>query len=73
MKLKKSSVPSGAQGGAAIAERFRIDGDPNASQPASGPSKAAATTVFIFGLIAFGIMTAITVMMYVNWELVKLQ
>ena len=73
MKLKKSSVPSAAPGGAAIAERFRIDGDPREAAAPSGPSKAAATTVFVFGLIATGIMVAITVMMYVNWELVKLQ
>jgi len=70
MKLKKSSVPSG---GAAIAERFRIDGDPRASSSAAAPSKAAATTAFIFGLIATGIMIAITTMMYVNWSLISPQ
>ena len=70
MKLKKSSVPST---GATIAERYRIDGDLNASAGAAGPSKAAATTVFIFGLIATGIMVAITTMMYVNWSLISLQ
>ena len=70
MKLKKSSVPSG---GAAIAERFRIDGDPNASAAPAAPSTAAATTVFIFGLIATGIMAAITVMMYVNWSIISLR
>ncbi len=69
MKLKKSSVPSG---GAAIAERYRIDADPNATV-AAGPSKAAATTVFVFGLIAFGIMAVVTGMMYVNWSLISLQ
>ena len=70
MKLKKSSVPSG---GAAIADRFKLDGDPRASNAPAAPSKAAATTVFIFGLIAIGIMAAITTMMYVNWSLISLQ
>ena len=70
MKLKKSSVPSG---GAAIAERFRIDGDSGASKSAAAPSKVAATTVFIFGLIAFGIMAAIVGMEYVDWSLTSLQ
>ncbi len=70
MKLKKSSVPSG---GAAIAERYRLDGDPNASSVSAAPSKAAATTVFVFGLITVGIMAAITGMMYVNWSLISMQ
>lgn len=70
MKLKKSSVPSG---GAAIAERFRIDGDPNASAAPAAPSKAAATTVFIFALITIGLMVVVTGMMYVNWSLISLQ
>ena len=67
MKLKKSSVPSG---GAAIAERFRIDGDPRASKGAAAPSKAAATTAFIFAMIAIGIMSGIVAMMCLNWSLI---
>ena len=68
MKLKKSSVPSAVPGGAAIADRFRLDGDPRASNASSAPSSVAATTVFIFGLITVFIMAVITGMMYVNWD-----
>ena len=70
MKLKKSSVPSGD---AVIAERFRLDADTNSSNMSAAPSKAAATTVFVFGLIATLIMVVITGMMYVNWSLISPQ
>ena len=69
MKLKKTSVPSAAPGGAAIAERFRLDADSRAGKN-DGPSKASATTAFVFGFIALVIMAVITCMMYVNWSVI---
>ena len=70
MKLKLSSVPTDTT---ATADPFRLDAVSSASNAPAAPSKAAATTVFVFGLIALCIMVAITGMMYVNWSLISPQ
>lgn len=71
MKIKKSksaAAPAGA-GGAAIADRFKLD--PVASGPAyKGPTvgKTASLCAVIAGIISFGLVGALTFVIYKHWE-----
>lgn len=62
--------PSGAEGagGAAIADRFKLDPvDANANRNGT-VSKKSAMTALIFGLIALAITITLTVTIYKHWE-----
>ena len=66
-KMMKTPASEGA-GGAAIADRFKLD-PVDTTAPRNGYiSKKAATTALVFGLIAFVITVSLTVMIYKHWE-----
>ena len=72
MKIKKTKMmktpASEGAGGAAIADRFKLD-PVDTTAPRNGYiSKKAATTALVFGLIAFVITVTLTVMIYKHWE-----
>ena len=73
MKIKKTKVmkaPGGeGAGGAAIADRFKLDPVATTAAPRNGSiSKTAATTALVFGLIALAVTVTLTVMIYKHWE-----
>ena len=63
----KAPGPEGA-GGAAIADRFKLDPVDTAANRAGTVSKKSAMTALIFGLIALGITVALTLTIYKHWE-----
>ena len=63
----KAPGPEGA-GGAAIADRFKLDPVDPAASRAGTVSKKSAMTALIFGLIALGITVALTLTIYKHWE-----
>ena len=72
MKIKKTKMmktpASEGAGGAAIADRFKLD-PVDTTAPRNGYiSKKAATTALVFGLIAFVITVSLTVLIYKHWE-----
>lgn len=72
MKIKKTKTikapSSEGAGGAAIADRFKLE-PVDTTAPRNGYiSKNAATTALVFGLIAFVITVTLTVMIYKHWE-----
>ena len=72
MKIKKTKMmktpASEGAGGAAIADRFKLD-PVDTTAPRNGYiSKKAATTALVFGLIAVVITVSLTVMIYKHWE-----
>lgn len=71
MKIKKSmSAPAPAgTGGATIADRFKLDAV--ASGPAyKGPTagKTASMCALIAGIISFGLIGALTWVLYMHWD-----
>lgn len=75
MKIKKTKMmktpASEGVGGAAIADRFKLD-PVDTTAPRNGYiSKKAATTALVFGLIAFVITVTLTVMIYKHWEFLR--
>ncbi|MBR3957403.1 MAG: hypothetical protein IKJ89_06095 [Kiritimatiellae bacterium] len=75
MKIKKTKMmktpASEGAGGAAIADRFKLE-PVDATAPRHGYiSKSAATTALVFGLIAFVITVTLTVMIYKHWEFLR--
>lgn len=71
MKIKKSitkPAPAGT-GGAAIADRFRLD--PVAAGPAyKGPTigRGASLAALIAGFIGLGLALSLTIMLYLHWD-----
>ena len=55
-------------GGAAIADRFKLDPVDNAASRAGTVSKKSATTALIFGLIALAVTIALTATIYQHWN-----
>ena len=55
-------------GGAAIADRFKLDPVDPAASRAGTVSKKSATTALIFGLIALAVTIALTVTIYQHWN-----
>ena len=72
MKIKKPMTvkASGAEGagGAAIADRFKLEPVDNAASRAGTVGKKSAMVALIFGLIALGITVALTLTIYKHWE-----
>ena len=69
-KTKPMKVAGGeGAGGAAIADRFKLDPVDTTAAPRNGCiSKTAATTALVFGLIALAVTVTLTVMIYKHWE-----
>ena len=72
MKIKKPMTvkAQGAEGagGAAIADRFKLDPVDTTAGSDATISKQSAMTALIFGLIALGITVALTLTIYKHWE-----
>ena len=76
MKLKNSSDPETAAtvpaiGRAAIADRFKLDVDPNAGRSPNGVGKTSATVALVGSLLAIALMGVVTWLLYMNWELIR--
>ncbi len=69
MKIKKSKVaPTGGAGGAAIADRFKLDA---VSGPAyKGPTigKTASLVALIAGFISLALAASVTILLYLHWD-----
>ena len=57
-------------GGAIIADRFKLDVDPNANKP-QAPAGGAVIGALICSVIALALVAATAALMYMNWELIK--
>ena len=70
MKIKKPMKTAGgeAAGGAAIADRFKLDPAATGAAPAGTVSKKSAMTALIFGLIALAVTVTLTITIYKHWE-----
>ncbi len=70
MKIKNTPnrAPAGAPGGAAIADRFRLDVPAGASAKNGTISKTAALVALIAGGISLAVAGALTYMLYDHWE-----
>jgi len=76
MKIKKPKTvnapapaggpAAGSVGGAAIADRFRLDNVP--AKRGGTVGKKSAATALVFGLLALGVMVALTLIIYKHWE-----
>lgn len=75
MKIKKpnsaASAADAAPGGAAIADRFRLD--PVSAKTANNGTvnRKAATTALVFGLIALAVTIVLAVTIYKHWEYLR--
>ncbi len=69
MKIKKTAKTIKApavSGGAAIADRFKLDDDIGAKKTAPAPKSTAAA--FFTALVALGVAGVLTFMLYKHWE-----
>lgn len=81
MKLKKASesdgvaemspVSTSSTGGAVIADRFKLDVDPNAGKGPAGVGKTGSLIALICSLLSIGLLGVVAWLMYQNWELIK--
>ncbi len=75
MKLKKpesasSEAPVQTTGGAAIAARFQLDGDPRAVKKGpAGVGKASTIIALVAALAALGLVGFATWLMYSDWAI----
>lgn len=74
MTIKKAKAPemepvAANEGGAVIADRFKLD----APDPAAGKAKGGvlATITLIVSLVALGVAGALTFVIYQHWEFLK--
>ena len=77
MKIKKTKMmktpASEGVGGAAIADRFKLDPVDTTAAPRNGYiSKNAATTALVFGLVALAVTVTLTVMIIKHWDFLRL-
>ncbi len=73
MKIKKSSPAEGgapAAGGAVIADRFKLDVEPEVKTTA-GVNKTATSIAMFAALVSLGLMGTVAALMYFNWEFIK--
>jgi len=71
MKIKKKpmKIKAPGEGGATIADRFRLDvPEGKGAKGGSGVGKTAATWAFSFGLIALAVMAGLAWMLYSHLE-----
>ena len=73
MKLRKADTESTAPapapaGSAVIADRFKLDVDPNAGAGLAGVGKTSAMIALIGSLLAIALLGTSAALMYVNWE-----
>ena len=76
MKLKKAEsaeteeTPAAPTGGAVIADRFKLDMDPNAGKP-NGVGKTSALIALLGSLAAIAMLGVVAGLMYLNWDMIK--
>ena len=76
MKLRKTgsdeqpTAPTPPTGGAVIADRFKLDVDPNAGKP-KGVGKTSALIALLGSLAAIALLATTAALMYMNWDLIK--
>ena len=75
MKLRKTgsdeqTTTAAPTGGAVIADRFKLDMDPNAGKP-DGVGKTSALIALLGSLAAIAMLGVVAGLMYMNWEMVK--
>lgn len=77
MKLKKAeneSAPATTTtqtGGAVIADRFKLDVDPNANKGPAGVGKTASMIALICSLASIAMLGTVAALLYMNWELIE--
>ncbi len=75
MKLRKTgseeqTTVAAPTGGAVIADRFKLDMDPNAGKP-DGVGKTSALIALLSSLAAIAMLGVVAGLMYMNWDMVK--
>ncbi len=77
MKLRKTGsddqttvATSAPMGGAVIADRFKLDMDPNAGKP-DGVGKTSALIALLGSLAAIAMLGVVAALMYLNWDMIK--
>ena len=75
MKLRKSgsaeqTTAAAPTGGAVIADRFKLDMDPNAGKP-EGVGKTSALIALLGSIAAIAMLGVVAGLMYVNWDMIK--
>ena len=75
MKLRKTgsdeqTVTAVPTGGAVIADRFKLDMDPNAGKP-DGVGKTSALIALLGSLAAIAMLGVVAGLMYLNWDMIK--
>lgn len=77
MKLRKTGsddqttvATTAPTGGAVIADRFKLDVDPNAGKP-DGVGKTSALIALLGSLAAIAMLGVVAGLMYLNWDLIK--
>jgi hypothetical protein len=75
MKIKKpnktATATDAAPGGAAIADRFRLDPVESGVGKNGTVNRKAATTALVFGLIALAVTIVLAVTIYKHWEYLR--
>lgn len=76
MKLRKTgsdeqtTVAAAPTGGAVIADRFKLDMDPNAGKP-DGVGKTSALIALLGSLATIAMLGIVAGLMYLNWDMIK--
>ena len=77
MKLRKTGsddqttvATTAPTGGAVIADRFKLDVDPNAGKP-DGVGKTSALMALLGSLAAIAMLGVVAGLMYLNWDMIK--
>ena len=77
MKLRKTgsddqttAATAAPAGGAVIADRFKLDMDPNAGKP-DGVGKTSALIALLGSLAAIAMLGVVAGLMYLNWDMIK--
>jgi hypothetical protein len=77
MKLRKTGsddqttvATTAPTGGAVIADRFKLDVDPNAGNP-NGVGKTSALIALLGSLAAIAMLGVVAGLMYLNWDMIK--
>ena len=68
MKIKKSkAAPAGGAGGAAIADRFKLDAPSGPAYKGPTIGKTASLVALIAGFISLALVASVTVLLYLHW------
>jgi len=68
MTVKAPAAEGAPTGGAAIADRFRLEPVDNGASRGGTVGKKSAMVALVFGLIALAITVTLTITIYKHWE-----